>query len=120
MGNLYTTFYGYASSIHHGDIGGLAAQISTGKFHANIAPSFHAIRDALIMGHQSVIVVIAKVNDAAGLGLALWRRFFAHQSFRSLPFELMNLGATLAYSSSISSMSVWLSCRNSAGSSFRM
>jgi len=58
------------SSIHHGDIGGLAAQISTGKFQTEIAPSFHADRDALIMGHQSVIVVIDNFNDVAALGLA--------------------------------------------------
>jgi hypothetical protein len=70
MGKLYPTFYGYASSIHHGDIGGLAAQISTGNFQTEIAPSFHAIRDALIMGHQSVIVVLANFNDVAALGLA--------------------------------------------------
>jgi hypothetical protein len=69
MGKLYPTFYGYASSIHHGDIGGLAAQISTGNFQTEIGPSFHAIRDALIMGHQSVIVVIDNFNDVAALGL---------------------------------------------------
>ena len=70
MGKLYPTFYGYASSIHHDDIGGFAAQISTGKFQTEIAPSFHAIRDALIIGHQSVIVVIDNFNDVAALGLA--------------------------------------------------
>ena len=70
MGKFYPTFYGYASSIHHGDIGGLAAQISAGKFQTDIAPSFHAIRDALIMGHQAVIVVIDNFNDVAALGLA--------------------------------------------------
>jgi hypothetical protein len=70
MGKFYPTFYGYASSIHHGDIGGLAAQISTGKFQTEIAPSFNAIRDALIMGHQSVIVVIDNFNEVAALGLA--------------------------------------------------
>jgi hypothetical protein len=70
MGTLYPTFYGYASSIHHGDIGGLAAQISTAKFQAQIAPSLLSIRDALIMGHQSVIVVIGNFNDVAALGLA--------------------------------------------------
>src|ERR1017187_649491 len=49
MGKFYPPFYGYASSLHHGDFGGLAAQISTGRFQTEIAPSFHAIRDALIM-----------------------------------------------------------------------
>jgi hypothetical protein len=52
MGKFYPTFYAYASSIHHGDISGLAAQVSTAKFRAEIAPSFQAIRDALIMGHS--------------------------------------------------------------------
>lgn len=70
MGKLYPTFYGYASSIHHGDIGGLAAQISTEDFQTEIAPSFNGIRDALIMGHQSVIVVIKNFNEVAALGLA--------------------------------------------------
>jgi hypothetical protein len=69
MGMFYPTFYGYASSIHHGDISGLAAQVSTGKFRAETAPSFHAIRDALMMGHQSVIVVIDNFNDVATFGL---------------------------------------------------
>jgi hypothetical protein len=70
MGELYPTFYGYASSIHHDDIGGLAAQISTGKLQTEIAPSFRAIREALSMGHQSVIVVIDSFNGVAALGLA--------------------------------------------------
>jgi hypothetical protein len=70
MGKFYPTFYAYASSIHHDDSGGLAAQISTEEFRTEIAPSFHAIRDALIMGHQSVIVVIDNFNDVAALGMA--------------------------------------------------
>src|ERR1035441_6520508 len=89
MGMFYPTFYGYASSIHHGDISGLAAQVSTGKlgdisglaaqvstgkFRAETAPSFHAIRDALMMGHQSVIVVIDNFNDVATFGRSEERR----------------------------------------------
>src|SRR5262249_7473814 len=70
LGQFYPTFYGYASSIHHGDIGGLAAQISTGNFQTEIAPSLRGIKGALIMGHQSVIVVIDNFNDVANLGLA--------------------------------------------------
>jgi hypothetical protein len=69
MGKLYPTFYGYASSIHHGDFAGLAAQISTGNFRTEIAPSFQAIKDALVMGHQSVLVVISHFNEIAALSL---------------------------------------------------
>lgn len=66
---FYPTFYAYASSIHHGDIGGLSAQVSAARFRTELAPSFQAIKDALIMGHQSVLVVIDNFNDVASLGL---------------------------------------------------
>ncbi len=69
LGKFYPTFYGFASSIHHGDFVGMSAQISGGQFKPELAPSFQAIRDALIMGHQSVIVVISNFNEAAGLGI---------------------------------------------------
>jgi len=69
MGQLYPTFYGYASSIHHGDIAGLASQITTAKFQTEVAPSFDAIKDALVMGHNAVIAVIGNFNEVANLGL---------------------------------------------------
>jgi hypothetical protein len=69
MGNLYPTFYAFASSIHHGDIGGLSTQISVPKFQAEIAPSFQMIRDALMMGHNAVLVVITNFNEVGAFGL---------------------------------------------------
>ena len=69
VGGIYPTFYAYASAIHHGDIAGLSAQISTGKFQTDLAPSFQAMGDALYMGHQSVLVVIDNFNDVADFGM---------------------------------------------------
>ncbi len=69
LAGFYPTFYAYASSIHHGDIGGLSAQVSAARFRTELAPSFQAIKDALIMGHQSVLVVIDNFNDVASLSL---------------------------------------------------
>jgi hypothetical protein len=69
MGRFYPTFYGFASSIHHGDFTGLASQISAGKFVAHVAPSLFAVKDALLMSHQSVLVIISNFNEVAKFGL---------------------------------------------------
>jgi hypothetical protein len=69
MGRFYPTFYAFASSIHHGDFTGLASQISAGKFVAHVAPSLFAVKDALIMGHQSILVIISNFNEIAKFGL---------------------------------------------------
>jgi hypothetical protein len=68
MGKLYPTFYGFASSIHHGDFSGLASQISAGKFVAHVAPSLFGVKDALLMGHQSVLVIISNFNGVGKFG----------------------------------------------------
>jgi hypothetical protein len=70
MGPLYPTFYSMASSIHHGDFSGLASQVSGGAFRPQIAPSLHAVKNALIMGHQSVLVIISNFNDIGEFGMA--------------------------------------------------
>ena len=69
MGEFYPTFYGFASSIHHGDFAGMSAQISAVNFRVETAPSFQLIRDALIMGHQAVLVVISNFNEVGAFGL---------------------------------------------------
>ena len=69
MGQLYPTFYGYASSIHHGDIAGLASQITAAKFQTEVAPSLQATKEALVMGHNAVIAVISCFNEVANFEL---------------------------------------------------
>lgn len=68
-GALYPTFYSMASSIHHGDFSGLASQISGTTFQPQLAPSLHAVKDALIMGHQSVLLIVTNFNDIGTFGM---------------------------------------------------
>ncbi len=69
MGELYPTFYALASSIHHGDFSGLASQVSAGRFEAHVAPSFFKVKEALMMGHQSVLVISDSLNGVGKFGL---------------------------------------------------
>ena len=69
LGEFYPTFYAYASGVHHGDFAGLAAQAVKNRLQVESAPSFARIKDALMMGHQCVIVVVDSLNKAAGLGI---------------------------------------------------
>jgi hypothetical protein len=69
LGMFYPTFYAYASGVHHGDFAGLAAQAIENRLKVDIAPSFAGIKDALMMGHQCVIVVVDSINRLANLGI---------------------------------------------------
>jgi hypothetical protein len=69
LGELYSTFYFFASSIHHGDIGGLSAQALEGRLQVDIAPSFAMMKDALMMGHNAVLIVIDALNKEAQFSL---------------------------------------------------
>jgi len=70
LGEFYPTFYARASGIHHGDIAGLTAQAKRGRLlEVELAPSFVDVKDALMMGHQCVIVVIDALNKVAVLGI---------------------------------------------------
>jgi hypothetical protein len=68
LGQFYPTFYAHASGVHHGDFSGLAAQSNSG-LEVEMAPSFDGIEDALMMGHQSVLMVLTSTNKLAGLGI---------------------------------------------------
>lgn len=86
LGELYPTFYSYASAIHHGDIGGLSAQSVKESLQVDLAPSFSAAKDALMMGHNAVLSVVTclnevahhgldqKVSDACDRSLKVWKR----------------------------------------------
>jgi hypothetical protein len=69
LGEFYPTFYAHASGVHHGDFAGLAAQAIKNRLQVEIAPSFAGTKDALMMGHQCVIVVVDSINRLAELGI---------------------------------------------------
>ena len=69
LGEFYPTFYAHASGVHHCDFAGLAAQAVKDRLQVEIAPSFAGIKDALMMGHQCVLVVVDSINKVADLGL---------------------------------------------------
>ena len=66
LGDHYPTFYSWASSMHHIDIGGLASQ-SEGN-DVNVAPSLEWIDIALIAGHSAALIVLEEFNGVAALG----------------------------------------------------
>jgi hypothetical protein len=69
LGEFYPSFYTYVSGIHHGDIAGVTAQAVKNRLEVELAPSFAGIEDALMMGHQCVIVVVDVLNKVAALGI---------------------------------------------------
>jgi hypothetical protein len=69
LGEFYPTFYAHASGIHHGDIGGLLAQSARDALRVEVAPSFEAMKEALIMGHWAVLNILHSFNEVAGLKL---------------------------------------------------
>jgi hypothetical protein len=70
---LYLTFYRFASSMHHGDIGGAFAQ--TAKLDdddildVEIVPSDEWLSAALIIAHGAVISVLRDYNEIAKTGI---------------------------------------------------
>lgn len=67
LGELYPTFYTYASGIHHGDISGLVAQSAKNALKVEVAPSLDGVKDALMMGHNALLTVLDSLNEVAGL-----------------------------------------------------
>lgn len=65
--DLHRTFYSWASSMHHGDIGGLSSQAdSEGK--ADVAPSCSWLEDALVSGFGSLLRCLGHFDEIAQLG----------------------------------------------------
>lgn len=65
--DLHRTFYRWASSMHHGDVGGLGSQTdSEGK--ADVAPSWNWLEDALISGFGSFVRCLGHFDEIAQLG----------------------------------------------------
>jgi len=56
----YRTFYSWASSMHHVDIGGVTAQVDGND--ADVAPSLKWIREALVTGHSAAIRCVIGVR----------------------------------------------------------
>lgn len=63
----YHTFYAWASSMHHVDIGGVVSQADGND--ADVAPSAEWIDTALITGHMSVLRTLGAFNEIASLGM---------------------------------------------------
>lgn len=68
LGDLYPTFYSFASSMHHIDIGGLFSQAEDETLDVDVAPSDKWLGDALIIGHNTVLHVLHDYNEVAQLG----------------------------------------------------
>jgi len=65
--SLYRAFYRPASSIHHGDIGGLIAQVDS-DLNVELAPSWSWLDDALISGIGSFVRMLNDFDEIAELG----------------------------------------------------
>ena len=65
--SLYKTFYRYASSMHHLDIGGIIASVDSDMY-ADMAPSWEHLDDALVAS-ASILRSIGYFDEIAGLGL---------------------------------------------------
>lgn len=68
LGDLYPTFYSFASSIQHVDIGALSSQTEDETLDVDVAPSDKWLGEALIMGHNAVLHVLHGYNEIAQLG----------------------------------------------------
>ncbi len=69
MGQLYLTYYSFASSMHHLDFGGLSAQAEGETCDADVAPSEAWLGEASIMGHSAVWRCLSNYNEVALLGM---------------------------------------------------
>ena len=69
LGQLYPTFYSFASSMHHLDIGALSAQTEDETLDVDVAPSEKWLGEALIMGHNAVLHCLIHYNEVANLGM---------------------------------------------------
>lgn len=63
----YKAFYRPASSMHHGDIGGLLAQMDSNG-NVGVAPSWECLDDALVSGLGSFIRCVVYFDEIAQLG----------------------------------------------------
>ncbi|MGB8064514.1 MAG: DUF5677 domain-containing protein [Candidatus Sulfotelmatobacter sp.] len=70
---LYLTFYRFASSMHHSDVGGVFAQTQPLEaediLDVDIAPSDKWLGVALIIGHGAVVSVLGDYNEITKQGL---------------------------------------------------
>jgi hypothetical protein len=69
MGELYSTFYNWASSMIHLDIGGISLQVERETMEVDLAPSERWLEEALVIGHGSAVKVLTDYNEMAKLGL---------------------------------------------------
>jgi len=69
LGEIYLTFYSWASSMHHVDFGGLSCQVEKGTIDVDLAPSHQWADQALIAGYGAVLRTLECYNNAAQLGI---------------------------------------------------
>jgi hypothetical protein len=65
--SLYKTYYRLASEIHHGDIGGLIAQVDS-EMNVELAPSWSWLEDALVGGLGSLVRCVNEFDEIVQLG----------------------------------------------------
>lgn len=70
---LYLTFYRFASSIHHGDVGGAFAQAASltedDVLDIEIVPSDAWLRESLIIAHGAVVSALGDYNEITKAGI---------------------------------------------------
>lgn len=69
MAELYSTFYSWASSIIHLDMGGISLQAERETMGVDVAPSESWLEEALVIAHGSAVKVLTDYNEMATLGL---------------------------------------------------
>lgn len=69
MGQLYLTYYSFASSMHHLDFGGLSMQTERQAADVDVAPSEAWLDLASIMGHSAALRCLTNYNEVASLGM---------------------------------------------------
>jgi hypothetical protein len=67
MSDNYQTFYRWASSMEHVDIGGITAQVDGND--VDVAPSLAWVDIALVTGHSAAIHCLVVLNGVASLGM---------------------------------------------------
>ena len=65
--DLYRTFYREASSLHHGDIGGLIGQVDAKTMEVELAPSWNWLETALVSGIGCFIRCLNEFDEIAAL-----------------------------------------------------
>jgi Family of unknown function (DUF5677) len=67
--DLYQTFYKWASSMHHADLGSVISSFDIESEDVATAPSFHWLEQALVAAHGSMVRAYSHYLEVANIGL---------------------------------------------------